>query len=120
MLLYHESDQPLSHCILGHYYHRRFLTKLAQHCASIVPLPTISTRNFAIYKLTAEICHCALFRLTHCAVKSSETYNLTIDPSRLLSISCDPIFEARLTAFHTWPFLGISFAGWRVDEIYNA
>jgi hypothetical protein len=93
MLLYHESDQPLTHCILGHYYHRRFLARLAQHCASIVPLPTNNTQNSAIYKLTVEIRHCAMFHVTHSAVKSSETYNLTIGPSRLLSITCDPILK---------------------------
>jgi hypothetical protein len=58
MLLYHESDHLLVHCILGHYYHRRFLARLAQHCASTVPLRAKSTRNSAIYKLMAEICRC--------------------------------------------------------------
>jgi hypothetical protein len=93
MLLYHESDQPLPHCILGHYFHRRFPARLAQHCASIVPRPTNNTQNSTIYKLTVRIRHCAMFHVTHFAVKSSETYNLTIDPSRLLSITCDPILK---------------------------
>jgi hypothetical protein len=34
-----------------------------------------------------------LFRVTHFAVKSLETYNLTIGPSRLLSITCDPVLK---------------------------
>jgi hypothetical protein len=93
MFLYHESNQSLTHCILGHYYHHRFLAKLAQHCALIVLLPTNSTENSTTYKLATEICHCALFCVTHSAVKSSETYNLTIGPSRLLCIACDPILK---------------------------
>jgi hypothetical protein len=47
----------------------------------------------AIYKLTVEVHHHALFHVTHFAVKSSETYNLTIGPSRLLSITCDPVLK---------------------------
>jgi hypothetical protein len=93
MILYHDSDQPLTHFILGHYYHRWFLARLAQHSTSIVPLPTNSTQNYTIYKLAIEIRHCAMFRVTDSAVKSSKTYNLTIDPSRLLSITCHPILK---------------------------
>ena len=52
--------------------------------------------------------------------KLSLTYNLTIDPSHLLGISCDPFFVNCPIAFHTWAFLGICFVGWGVDEMYNA
>jgi hypothetical protein len=93
MLLYHEPKQLLTHYILGNYYHCGFLMRLAQHCTSIGPLPTISTRNSMIYKLTTKICHCALFLVTHSIVERSETYNLTIGPSRLLSITCDSILK---------------------------
>jgi hypothetical protein len=93
MLLYHESDRPLPHSILSHFFDRRFPGRRAQHCASIVLRPTNNTRSSAIYKLTVELRHHALFRVTHFAVKSSETYNLTVGPSRLLSITCDPILK---------------------------
>jgi hypothetical protein len=93
MLLYHEFDHPLTYYILGNYYHRWFLARIAQHCTSIVLLPTNITLNSMIYKLTTEIHHCSLFHVTHFAVKILETYNLTIDPSRLLSITCDPILK---------------------------
>jgi hypothetical protein len=37
-----------------------------------------------------------------------------------LGISSALFFVTRPTAFHTWAFLGIYFAGWRVHEMYNA
>jgi hypothetical protein len=44
----------------------------------------------AIYKLTAGLPHHPLFRGTHFALKSSETYNLTLGKSRLLGNHCHP------------------------------
>jgi len=58
IILYHEPNQPPVHYILGQYYHRRFLARLTQHCASTIPLRTKSTQNSAIYKLMAEIYRC--------------------------------------------------------------
>jgi hypothetical protein len=50
-------------------------------------------KGSVIYKLTVEDCHYALFHVTYFTVKSLETYNLSIGPSRLRSITCDPILK---------------------------
>jgi hypothetical protein len=54
MLLYHESDRPLPHSILNHFFDRGFPTRRAQDCASIVLRPTNNTRSSPIYKLTTK------------------------------------------------------------------
>jgi len=119
MILYHDFYQPLPHSILGHYFHRWFLTKPSQHCASIVPRPTKNNQSSTIYKLTTEIHHYSLFSVTHF---ESNFGDIQFDHWALTSPEYNlwPCFEARPTAFHTWPFLGISFAGWKVHEMSNA
>jgi hypothetical protein len=46
-----------------------------------------------IYKPTVGLPHHALFHFTRFAVKISKTYNLTVRPSPLLSIPCNPILK---------------------------
>jgi hypothetical protein len=48
------------------------------------------SQTSAIYKLTVGLPHHPLFRVTHFALKSSETYNLTVGASRLLGNPCHP------------------------------
>jgi hypothetical protein len=54
-----------------------------------------------IYKPSAELHHHALLRFTRFAVNNSDSCSFTIGHSPSLS----PYFEARPTAFQTWPFL---------------
>jgi hypothetical protein len=55
MLLYHESDRPLLHSILNHFFDCGFLARRAQDCASIIPRPTNNTQSSMLYKLTTKI-----------------------------------------------------------------
>jgi hypothetical protein len=52
-----------------------------------------NTRSFAIYKLTIKVHHCPMFHVTHFAIKIWDTYNLTIEPSRLMSRTCGLVFK---------------------------
>ena len=76
-----------------------------------------------IWRFTSGLPHHPLFQVTHFALKCSNIYNLTVGALRLLGNS-SPYFEVYLTAFHTWPFLDISFAdcwlrGFRKFQIYS-
>jgi hypothetical protein len=123
VLLYRDSDLPLPHFIPSHISDCGFPGRQVLGCTSIVLSPPKSTQTSAIYKFTTGLSHHTLFPITQFALRSFESYSLTVGSSRLLCNYCHPIFEAppvRFPYFAICPNLFRGSSGWWVHEISNS